>query len=103
MRLLPQFLLACAACAVSLVPAMAARPMTVEDLLAMHRVSDPQVSPDGRWIAYVVSVVDMGENRTNSDIWLVAADGTGAPRQLTASPKHDRHPRWSPEIGRAHV
>ncbi len=97
MRFLLQPLLAGAACAVSLLPAAAARPMTVEDLLAMRRVSDPQVSPDGRWIAYVISVVDMGENRTNSDVWIVAADGTGEPRPLTASPKHDRHPRWSPD------
>lgn len=83
--------------ALASVTALGARPMTVDDLLALHRVSDPQVSPDGRWVAYVVSVVDVGENRANSDVWLVAADGAGTPRQLTFSPKHDRHPRWSPD------
>jgi len=77
--------------------ARAARPMTVDDLLAMHRVSDPQLSPDGRWIAYVVGVVDVPGNRTDSDIWVALADGSGTPRQLTASPKQDRHPRWSPD------
>jgi len=71
--------------------------MTVDDLLAMHRVSDPQCSPDGRWIAYVVAVVDVPGNRTDSDLWVVAADGSSPPRQLTTSPKHDRHPRWSPD------
>jgi dipeptidyl aminopeptidase/acylaminoacyl peptidase len=73
-----------------------ARPMTFDDLAAFHRVSDPQPSPDGRWLAYVVTDVDKPENRSNSDLWLVPADG-GEPRQLTASPKHDRHPTWSPD------
>ena len=73
-----------------------ARPMTFDDLAALHRVSEPQPSPDGRWLAYVVTDVDKPENRSNSDLWLVPADG-GEPRQLTASPKHDRHPTWSPD------
>ncbi len=72
------------------------RPVTFEDLMALHRVSDPQPSPDGRWIAYVVTDVDRAENRTNSDVWLVPTTG-GEPRQLTRSPRHDRHPRWSPD------
>ena len=60
------------------------------------RVSDPQVSPDGKWIAYVVTVVNKAENSSNSDIWLVSSDGK-ASAQLTRSPKHDRHPRWAPD------
>ena len=73
-----------------------ARPITFDDLVAFHRVSDPQPSLDGRWLAYVVADVDKPENRSNSDIWLVPVDG-GEPRQLTTSPKHDRHPTWSPD------
>ncbi len=72
------------------------RPMTFADLAAFHRVSDPQPSPDGRWVAFVVTDADVGENRTDSDLWLVPAAG-GEPRRLTFSPKHDRHPRWSPD------
>ncbi len=75
---------------------LAARPMTFEDLQAFHRVSDPQPSPDGQWIVYVVTDVEFADNRTNSDVWIVPARG-GAPRKLTHSPKHDRHPRWSPD------
>ena len=71
--------------------------MTIDDLLAMQRVSDPQCSPDGRWIAYVIAAVDVPGNRTDSDIWVVASDGSSSPRQITTSPKHDRHPRWSPD------
>lgn len=71
--------------------------MQVEDLFRLHRVSDPQISPDGRSIAYVVTDPIKSDNRTDSDIWVVNADGTGMPRQLTNSPKQDRHPRWSPD------
>ncbi len=74
----------------------AGRPMAVADLLALRRVSDPQLSPDGRQIVYVVTEVLLEENRTQADLWLVPVDG-GAPRQLTATPAHERHPRWSPD------
>ena len=72
------------------------RPLELEDLFRILRLSDPQISPDGKWIAYVVTQTDKPENRANSDIWLVSADGREA-RPLTNSPKHDRHPRWSPD------
>ena len=72
------------------------RPLRLEDLFASGRVSDPQVSPDGKQVAYVVANVELEENRSNSDIWLVPIDG-GEPRKLTNSPKQDRHPRWSPD------
>jgi dipeptidyl aminopeptidase/acylaminoacyl peptidase len=71
------------------------RPMELEDMFRFHRVSDPQVSPDGKSVAYVVTEPLKAENRTNSDIWLVPLVG-GEPRQLTHSPKGDAHPRWSP-------
>ena len=71
--------------------------MTLDDLFKFHRVSDPQISPDGMRVAYVVTEVMKDENRTNADLWLANADGTGEPRQLTHSPKRDAHPRWSPD------
>jgi dipeptidyl aminopeptidase/acylaminoacyl peptidase len=70
--------------------------MQLDDLFTIQRVSDPQISPDGKSVAHVVTVVDKEANRTNSDIWLVPVTG-GATTQLTNSPKHDRHPRWSPD------
>lgn len=72
------------------------RPMEMEDLFRSKRVSDPQLSPDGRSVAYVVTEVLKAENRTNSDIWIIPSSG-GDARQLTNSPRHDRHPRWSPD------
>ena len=47
-------------------------------------------------MAYVVTTVDLAKNATVSTIWLAPTDG-GAPRQLTGGPKHDRHPRFSPD------
>jgi dipeptidyl aminopeptidase/acylaminoacyl peptidase len=78
-------------------PPSAKRAIELEDLFRLERVSDPQVSPDGKWVAYVVTAPLKEENRTNSDIWLASADGSGTPRQLTNSPKADSHPRWSPD------
>lgn len=83
------------------VPAFAAdkkRPMTVEDLFKFKRVSDPQISPDGKQVVYVVGTVDMEANKIPSSLWIAATDGKGEPRQLTNTPgKKDRHPRWSPD------
>ena len=73
-----------------------ARPMELEDLFRLKRVSEPQLSPDGQQVAYVVTEVLKAENRTQSDIWVVPVQG-GEPRRLTNAPKHDRHPRWSPD------
>jgi dipeptidyl aminopeptidase/acylaminoacyl peptidase len=71
------------------------RHITFDDFIKIKRVTDPQPSPDGRSIAYVVTVMDREANRGNSDIWVVPASG-GEPRQLTSSPAGDMNPRWSP-------
>jgi dipeptidyl aminopeptidase/acylaminoacyl peptidase len=72
------------------------RPFTVDDVLGVRQVSDPQISPDGKWVAYVVTTADLKENAFDGDIWLVAATG-GAPVRLTTSKKGDTQPRWSPD------
>ena len=71
-------------------------PLTFEDFIRIKRVADPQVSPDGTRVAYVVTEMDLERNSSNSDIWLIPLKG-GAARRLTASPKSDSHPRWSPD------
>lgn len=70
--------------------------MTLEDLFTLKSVSDPQLSPDGRWVAYVVTEVDLKAGESNSDIWLVPAAG-GEAIKLTTSKKSDNSPRWSPD------
>jgi len=72
------------------------RPMKPEDLYRIKNVSDPRVSPDGKWIAFTVSVPDLEANRSNSDIWVMPIEG-GDPLQLTRSPEADHSPRWSPD------
>ncbi|HEX9761301.1 MAG TPA: S9 family peptidase, partial [Candidatus Acidoferrales bacterium] len=71
------------------------RAMTFDDLAAMNRVGEIQVSPDGRWVAYTVGTPDMAANRVPRNIWL-APLGSGEPRQLTRSGR-DSRPRWSPD------
>lgn len=77
-------------------PAAEKRPMTVDDLLAVKSVTDPQVSPDGKTVVYVVSEVDRDANKSNSSLWLVPVEG-GEPRRLTTSPGTNNHPRWRPD------
>ncbi|MFB0516284.1 MAG: alpha/beta fold hydrolase [Candidatus Neomarinimicrobiota bacterium] len=72
------------------------RAITHDDFFNIKQVSDPQVSPDGLWIAYVVTEYDKPANTSNSDIWLVSINGD-EPRRLTDDPESDRHPRWSPD------
>ncbi|GBC83122.1 Dipeptidyl-peptidase 5 [bacterium HR10] len=72
------------------------RPFTFDDLMAIRRLGDPQISPDGRWIAFTVTTIDKAQNTRNTDIWLVPTSG-GEPRQLTTHPAADLRPRWSPD------
>ncbi|MBP7050750.1 MAG: S9 family peptidase [Phycisphaerae bacterium] len=71
-------------------------PFTVHDMLAMDRISDPQISPDGKHVAFVVRETDLEANRGRTDLWLVSIDGTGL-RRLTSHPDADSNPRWSPD------
>jgi len=73
----------------------AKHPITFEDMIKMHRISEPQISPDGKWVAYTVATPDLDANRNVTDIWMVSTSG-GAPTQLTRS-GHDSSPVWSPD------
>ncbi|HYU34732.1 MAG TPA: S9 family peptidase [Thermoanaerobaculia bacterium] len=79
-------------------PLAAAEPrlLKVEDIHALKTAQDPQVSPDGRWVAYVVRSDDLKEDRQDTDLWMVPFAG-GEAVQLTASPKGESRPRWSPD------
>jgi Tol biopolymer transport system component len=74
----------------------AGRAMTIDDLLAVKGVADPQLSPDGSVIVYVVSEIDRSTDKTNSSLWVVPASG-GEPKRLTTTPGTNNHPRWSPD------
>lgn len=70
------------------------QPADIQDLID---VSEPRLSPDGRGVAYVVTTIDLDANEYRSRIWLVATDGSEAPRPLTTGKKRDVRPRWSPD------
>ena len=76
--------------------AAAPPPFTATEMMRLHRLADPQVSPDGKWIAYQSTQVDPTAWTRNADIWLVPAAG-GAPRRFTEDPRSDTRPRWSPD------
>jgi dipeptidyl aminopeptidase/acylaminoacyl peptidase len=81
------------------VPALAAdarRPLKVDDLFALKSVGDPQISPDGAWVAYTVRWLDPKEDSSDTDLYMVPFAG-GAPLRLTSSPKAETHPRFSPD------
>jgi dipeptidyl aminopeptidase/acylaminoacyl peptidase len=70
--------------------------ITMDDLLGFGRVSDPQVSPDGKTVAFVVAWQLVKENRSISNIYLVSIDG-GQPIQLTNTRGKNTNPRWFPD------
>jgi dipeptidyl aminopeptidase/acylaminoacyl peptidase len=70
------------------------RPVTPEDYLQFASVADPQVSPDGNYVAYTVTRVETKANRRISDIWLAGIDGREAPRPYVSS-QSATSPRWS--------
>ncbi len=70
---------------------------TVQEMLKIQRVADPQLSPDGRWVAYQISVPDVAANRNRTQIYVIPAAG-GESKQLTNGASSTT-PRWSPDGG----
>ncbi|HEV8137981.1 MAG TPA: S9 family peptidase [Pyrinomonadaceae bacterium] len=72
------------------------RTYTIEDLLKVRRVADPQVSPDGTRVAFTIGDVNYDANRVVNQIYVVSIDG-GNPKQLTNGQSSSSAPRWSPD------
>jgi dipeptidyl aminopeptidase/acylaminoacyl peptidase len=75
------------------------KPFDVNALLQLKRISDPQISPDGRWVAFTVQSVDVAANNNPVLVWFVPLDG-GTPRQITNDGEANQRPRWSPDSKR---
>jgi dipeptidyl aminopeptidase/acylaminoacyl peptidase len=71
-------------------------PMTFNDLAAIKRVGTPRISPDGQWVVYDLSSIDLAGNKRTSALWLVPVAG-GEARQITDGVKQDESPAWSPD------
>ncbi len=72
------------------------RPMVIDDLAKLMNVGGPQVSPDGKWIAYTTSHVDVEEDKNVSEVWMASWDGL-QDVQLTYGTEGAGSPRWSPD------
>ncbi|MEP6732285.1 MAG: S9 family peptidase [bacterium] len=72
------------------------RPLRAADIYQLRGVNDPQLSPDGAWVAYSVSAVDSAKDKSDTDIWMTSWDGAQTIR-VTSSPESESSPRWSPD------
>ena len=73
------------------------RNVEIDDLYRFRLLSEPQLSPDGRLIAYVQTRLRKKKNDYAANIWLAASDGSSEPRRFTGSDARDGSPRWSPK------
>src|ERR1700693_1875954 len=76
--------------------AAAQRPITIDDYFQVDEVHDPQLSPDGSWIAYTVKTPLLKKDKNEERIWMIPTAG-GDPIALTAAGVSSSHPRWSPD------
>ncbi len=72
------------------------RALTFDDLVSCKRLSDPQFSPDGNWIAFAVKTMNEAKNSSHTDIYIVSPDGETL-RKFTSQEKSCSSPRWAPD------
>ena len=91
-------LVVCALLHISTSPAnaQAKRAIRSGDLFNLKDVRDPQISPDGGWVAYTVTSIDSAKDKSDNDLWMTSWDGSATLR-LTSSPESESTPRWSPD------
>ncbi|MBI3664595.1 MAG: S9 family peptidase [Acidobacteria bacterium] len=78
-------------------PAPAApRNLTIDDYFQIKRVQDPQISPEGKWVAYTVTSLSLKDDKSEKQVWMVPAAG-GEAVPMTAKGVSSSHPRWSPD------
>lgn len=79
-----------------IVSAQNKRALVPADVYRLQDVSAAQVSPDGKWVAYVVTSVDTSKDEHDDNIWMISWDGTQN-IQLTYSNEDESSPKWSPD------
>ncbi|MBK8811223.1 MAG: S9 family peptidase [Acidobacteria bacterium] len=75
---------------------ISAQTFNFDTMVKQRRVGDPQLSPDGRTVAFTIGDVDKAANKSLTHIYTVSVDG-GTPRQITKGDKSNSSPRWSPD------
>jgi len=74
----------------------ARRPLRSDDFARIRSVGDPQISPDGEWVAYTVTTINLAKDNRDTDVWMASWDGQTRLR-VTSSPDGESSPRWSPD------
>ena len=77
-------------------PSASPRALRPDDIFALKEVGDPEISPEGKWVAFTVTTMDAKEDETDTDIYMAPFAG-GPALRLTASRKAEKSPRWSPD------
>src|SRR5215472_1417706 len=72
-------------------------PISADDILNLRDISDAQISPDGKWVAFVMGAEGGWAGPRRPHIWIVATDGMSPARLFAASDKGETSPRWSPD------
>jgi dipeptidyl aminopeptidase/acylaminoacyl peptidase len=73
-------------------------PFTFEDMMKLKRLDEPVPSPDGKWVVFSATDVDLEANTKISHLWIVPASGPAAAgRRLNPTPNHEERPRFSPD------
>ncbi|HVH88148.1 MAG TPA: S9 family peptidase [Terriglobales bacterium] len=80
----------------NIAPSGQQHPFTFEDMMALKRISDPQISPDGRWVMFSAVDVNLEENTRKPHLWIVPAAG-GESRQITSGQAEENRGRFSPD------
>jgi dipeptidyl aminopeptidase/acylaminoacyl peptidase len=75
------------------------KPFDSAAMMELKRMSDPQISPDGKWVTFTVQTVDVAANKKPSQIWMAPLAG-GTPRQITHDGESNQRARWSPDSKR---
>jgi dipeptidyl aminopeptidase/acylaminoacyl peptidase len=76
-------------------PSTSGRPFTFDDMMALKRVGEPAISPNGKWVAFSVTDVSLAENTRTPHLWVVSING-GDEKQITKGAGESR-PQWSPD------
>jgi dipeptidyl aminopeptidase/acylaminoacyl peptidase len=80
----------------SLLAESSKHPFTFEDMMKLKRVDEPVPSPDGKWVVFSATDVDLEANTKISHLWIVPANG-GESKRLNETPNHEERPRFSPD------
>ena len=73
------------------------RRLDFPDLASLREVSDPELSPDGEWIAYVVRTSNLEEDRRFGDVWMASWDGSRTLQMTHTADEGETEPRFSPD------